>query len=292
MNMIGESLRFPLAYLCLFVLVGVECMVGEETIIATLVTPKTIFQGEPLTVTLQIKNVSTVERYILIPEIRRFGPDTILFHIWTANAGQNYTVKRPDIYIGGMKIMPPSLLPIQKISRNTTAEYSFTLIYDFPDIETRRRLFDKPGQYSIQATIFELSQPVVNVCEVPYDVPRRSIMTPVSPFEVVVPNNPREKEALEAFLSLPDEYLIYEPFVFRSDCHVEAVKCMKTFFQNYADTYLGQRASLVLGIAVADGVINDDAGAIQKTIELISRSDRVSERRLAIAILEKMVRRK
>lgn len=283
------NLGFAIA--CLVVLWNISYALAAEDIVATLLTPGTVFQGEPLSVTVQIKNVSQEYRFILIPAIRRFGPDTVTFSVQAPGSLQRQSVQRPDIYVGGLKTIPPSSLPVQKLSPGEVIEYSFSLVYDFTDAKRRKRLFDTTGRYSVQATIFELVDPVSDVNEVPYDARRRPVLTDSSDVEIVPPTIQREKDALHALWNLPDEYLIYEPFAFRSDCHAEAVTHLTEYFRSYADTNLGRRAALPLGIAVAEGVASDDSGAIRKTLESMSQGKQLQLRATASAVLEKMAKR-
>ncbi len=283
------NLGFASVYLA--VLWNIGYALAAEDIVATLLTPGTVLQGEPLLVTVQIKNVSQEYRSILIPVIRRFGPDTVTFSVQVPGAVQKQSVQRPDIYVGGMKNMPPSALPVRKLSPGEVAEYSFSLVYDFPDAKRRKRLFDSPGRYSVQATVFELVDPASDVNKVPYDARRRAVLTGSSEVEIVHPKSQREKDALHALWNLPDEYLIYEPSAFRSDYHAEAAKRLREYLQNYADTDLGQRAALPLGIAVAEGVVSDDSGVIRKTIESMSQSKQLQLRATAAAVLEKIAKR-
>lgn len=286
-----EMINLRFATVCLAVLWNIGAVLAAEDIVATLLTPGTVFQGEPLSFTVQIKNVSQEYRSILIPAIRRFGPDTVTFSVQAPDSGQRQSVQRPDIYIGGLKSMPPSSLPVQKLSPGEVAEYSFSLVYDFPDAKRRKRLFDTPGRYLVQATIFELVDPASDANEVPYDARRRPVLTDLSGVEIVPPKSQREKDALHALWKLPDEYLIYEPSAFRSDCHAEAATHLREYFRNYADTDLGRRAALPLGIAVAEGVASDDSGVVRKTLESMSQGKQSQLRATASAVLEKMAKR-
>lgn len=286
-----KEINLGFASVCLAVLWNISCALAAEDIVATLLTPGTVFQGEPLSVTVQIKNVSQEYRSILIPAIRRFGPDTVTFSVQAPGSVQRQSVQRPDIYVGGLKSMPPSSLPVQRLSPGEVAEYSFSLVYDFPDAKRRKRLFDTPGRYSVQATVFELVDLASDVNKVPYDARRSPVLTDSSDVEIVSPKSQHEKDALHALWKLPDEYLIYDPSAFRSDCHAEALTQLREYFRNYADTDLGRRAALPLGIAVAEGVANDDSGAIRKALESMSQGKQSQLRATASAVLEKMAKR-
>lgn len=265
---------------------------ANNDVIATLSLPKTVLQGEPLPIIIRVENRSTQDRCILIPVIRRFGPDTVLFRVQVPGDDQKKSIQRPDIYVGGFKNMPPAALPVKRLSPGESVEYAFSLIYDFPDVKRRKRLFDAPGKYVVQATVFELVEMVVDVVEVPYDAQRCAVETGSVSVEIVPPENRRDKEALNAMWNLPDEYLVYDPFVFRADCHAESVKKMKEYFSNYSDTKFGQRAALPLGIAIADGVISDDSGVIRKTIESLSLQKQSQLHSTAGAVLEEISKRK
>ena len=163
-------------------------------------------------------------------------------------------------------------------------------VYDFPDAKRRKRLFDTLGRYSVQATIFELVDPASDVNEVPYGARRSPVLTDSSDVEIVPPKSQHEKDALHALWKLHDEYLIYDPFAFRSDCHAEALTQLREYFRNYADTDLGRRAALPLGIAVAEGVASDDSGAIRKALESMSQGKKSQLSATASAVLEKMAK--
>lgn len=261
---------------------------AAEDMVVHLLTPQTVNQGEPLSITVKIQNASKENRSIFIPVVRRFGPDTVSFSIQVPGGTTMQSVQRPDIYVGGMKNMPPSPLPMKKLSPGEVVEYSFSLVYEFPDVKTRKRLFDQLGEYTLQATVYELVDPEIDIIEVPYDSPRHAIISKTSGVEIVSPSNQRDKDALHALWSLSDEYLIYEPTAYRSDCHAPAVVSLMEYFSNYRDTNLGRRAALPLGIAVTEGLISDDTGTIKETIEILSQSVQPHLSAMASAILKNM----
>lgn len=261
---------------------------ATEDMVVHLLTPQTVNQGEPLSLTVKIQNMSKAERSIYIPVVRRFGPDTVSFNIQFPNSTTMQSVQRPDIYVGGMKIMPPSPLPIKKLSPGEVVKYSFALVYEFPDVKTRKWLFDQLGEYTLQATVYELVDHENDSSEVPYDSPRHAIMSKTSVVEIVSPITQRDKDALHALWSLSDEYLIYEPTVYRSDCHASAIESLMEYFSHYRDTNLGRRAALPLGIAVAEGLIRDDTGIIKETIEILSQSVQPHLSAMASEILKNM----
>ena len=288
----NKRMNLVIATVCMAVLCNLSWSLAAEDIVASLLVPNTVPQGEPLPIAVQVKNVSQEYRFILIPEIRRFGPDTVLFSVKAPGDVKKQSVQRPDIYVGGLKNMPPSALPIKRLAPGETAEYSFSLIYDFPDAKRRKRLFDTSGRYLVQATVFELVEEPGEVKEVPYDVKRRAVESETADMEILPPKSQRAKDALQAMRSLPDEYLMYDPSVFRSDCHAESAKQLKEYFGHYSDTEIGQRAALPLGIAVAEGVVSDDSGVIRKAIESLSQSKQAQLRSTAATVLEKMTKRK
>jgi hypothetical protein len=288
----SKKMNLGIATVCMAILCNLNWALAAEDMVATLLVPNTVPQGEPLPITVQVKNVSQEYRIILIPVIRRFGPDTVLFSVKAPDDVKKQPVQRPDIYVGGLKNMTPSTLPITRLAPGATAVYSFSLAYDFPDAKRRKRLFDTPGRYVVQAKVFELVGDPGEVKEVPYDAQRRAVESESVDVEILHPKSQRAKDALQAMKSLPDEYLIYDPFVFRSDCHAESAKQLKEYFGHYADTEIGQRAAFPLGIAVAEGVVSDDSGVIRKTIESLSQSKQAQLRSTAATVLEKMIKRK
>lgn len=277
---------------------GVICNISrvfateDEAVVATLLVPKTAIQGEPLPVRIRVINNSKRDLQILIPEVRRFGPDTILFGVQAPGSHQMRAVQRPDIYIGGFKNMPPSALPVKRLSPGESVEYAFSLIYDFPDAQRRKKLFETPGQYVVQATIFELVDISENAQNVPYDAKRRAIEAETVVTEIISPESQRDKEALNAMWALPDEYLVYDPFVFRADCHAKSAEKILEYFSSYSDTIYGQRAALPLGIAVAAGIVRDDSGIIHKAIESLSAKKQLPVHTVASAVLKEMANRK
>jgi hypothetical protein len=276
---------------CMVILCNLSWSHAADNMVATLLLPRTVPQGEPLPVTIQVKNTSEEKRVILIPYILRFGPDTVVFSIKNPASSDYKKVQRPDIYVGGLKMRSPGMLTVRHMSPGEVVEYSFSLVYDFPVVDERKWLFVTPGRYSVQATVFELVDAASDVNEVRYDARRRPVLTDSSDVEIVPPKSQREKDALHALWKLPDEYLIYEPFAFRSDCHAEVTTHLREYFRNYADTDIGRRAALPLGIAVAEGIISDDSGAIRKTLESMSQGKQSQLRATASAVLEKMAKR-
>lgn len=267
-------------------------VLASECLMATLLVPHTVPQGEPLAVTIQVKNISKEYCYILVPIIRRFGPDTVMFDVQAPDFKQEQSVQRPDIYVGGFKSMAPLELPVKKIAPGEVTEYSFSLIYDFPDVESRKLLFKVSGRYAVRASVFELADSPGDVSEVPYNVRRCEIQTGSVNVEIIPPESQREKDALQALWGLPDEYLVYAPFAFQSDCHAEAATKMKEYYGNYSDTEFGQRVALVLGVAIAKGVVSDDSGDIRKAIESLSLNKQLPLHTVASAVLEEMANRK
>jgi hypothetical protein len=190
--------------------------------------------------------------------------------------------------VGGLKIMPPQPCEIRRFAIGESVEYRFSLAYDFLNSRHHQLLFDTPGKYFIQISIYE---PLcVKDCDtsVPYDSECRTIQSEISSAVVVAPADIREQQALNALANLPCEYLLYAPFEFRAECHADAIKDFQQFFREYSGTRLGRRAALPLGIALSQGLIQDDSHAIIETLEKLAHDDDLELRQSALRILSQL----
>lgn len=259
---------------------------AKDEIKVALVVPDRIQLGEPLPVSVRIQNKSDKGITIMEPIIRRFGRDTIIFELQRPCANSFMKIEHPDVYIGGMKIIAPMPYPIRRLAPNESVEFAFSLAYDFPFFEEQRqRLFDTPGKYLLQISIYEPLHVKDGETSVPYDSECRTIQSEISSVVVVAPTDIREQQALAAFANLPCEYLLYGPFEFRADCHADAIKDFRRFLHDYSDTRLGRRAALPLGIALSQGLIQDDADTIVETLKKLANDADPDLRQSAAEIL-------
>ncbi|MCG2679364.1 MAG: hypothetical protein L6455_05255 [Kiritimatiellae bacterium] len=258
----------------------------------SLLGPTKVIQGEPVLLTLRVENTSQLSRYIVVPEIRRFGPKTVLFRLATANAATFEDIQYPDIYIGGMKNLPPKPLPVQCLQSGMTAEFNFTLMYDFPVVTKRKRLFDRPGTYTVEVTIFEPKSVPQDRLDIPYDAEKNPITPEPFSFEIIPPENAMDKMALARLIELPDEYLLYAPETFRSDCHAEAIMKIAEMFRDFSQTRYGRYCALPLGVALNTMSIDIDRKKIETILESAGQEKDFPLHREAMIVLEKMRRSK
>lgn len=262
---------------------------AKDEIKVALVVPDRIQLGEPLPVSVRIQNKSDKGITIMEPIIRRFGRDTIIFELQRPCANSFMKIEHPDVYIGGMKIIAPMPYPIRRLAPNESVEFAFSLAYDFPFFEEQRqRLFDTPGKYLLQISIYEPLHVKDGETSVPYDSECRTIQSEISSAVVVAPADIREQQALNALANLPCEYLLYAPFAFRDYCHADAIKDFQQFFREYSGTRLGRRAALPLGIALSQGLVQDDSHAIIETLEKLAHDDDLELRQSALRILSQL----
>ncbi|MBP5545099.1 MAG: hypothetical protein ILM98_13570 [Kiritimatiellae bacterium] len=262
---------------------------AKDEIKVALSIPDRIQLGEPLPVSVRIQNKSDKGITIMEPIIRRFGRDTIIFELQRPCANSFMKIEHPDVYIGGMKIIAPMPYPIRRLAPNESVEFAFSLAYDFPFFEEQRqRLFDTPGKYLLQISIYEPLHVKDGETSVPYDSECRTIQSEISSVVVVAPADIREQQALNALANLPCEYLLYAPFEFRAECHAGAIRDFWQFLNEYSDTRLGRRAALSLGIALSQGLILDDSHAIIETLEKLAHDNDFELRQSALRILSQL----
>lgn len=262
--------------------------IAEDGIDVELTIPDSIQRCEPLPVSVRVQNKSDKSITIMEPIIRRFGRDTITFALKRPNDECFSEIEHPDIYVGGLKIMPPQPCEIRRFAIGESVEYRFSLAYDFLNSRHHQLLFDTPGKYFIQISIYE---PLcVKDCDtsVPYDSECRTIQSEISSAVVVAPADIREQQALNALANLPCEYLLYAPFEFRAECHAGAIRDFWQFLNEYSDTRLGRRAALSLGIALSQGLIQDDSHAIIETLEKLAHDNDFELRQSALRILSQL----
>ena len=262
--------------------------IAEDGIDVELTIPDQILLGDPMPVSVRVQNKSDKSITIMEPIIRRFGRDTITFALKRPNDECFSEIEHPDIYVGGLKIMPPQPCEIRRFAIGESVEYRFSLAYDFLNSRHHQLLFDTPGKYFIQISIYE---PLcVKDCDtsVPYDSECRTIQSEISSAVVVAPTDVREQLALNALANLPCEYLLYGPFAFRDYCHADAIKDFQKFFREYSGTRLGRRAALPLGIALSQGLIQDDSHAIIETLEKLAHDNDFELRQSALRILSQL----
>lgn len=247
-------------------------------------------EGEPVLLTVRVENTSHVQRSLIVPEIRRFGPKTILFRIASTNAATFEDIQYPDIYIGGMKNMPPRPLPIQQLGSGKAADFTFTLMYDFPIAAKRKKLFDRPGIYRIEVIIFEPKNELQDPTQMPYDGDKTPIKSEPLSVEIVSPENAQDEAACAKLQELPDEYLLYAPETFRPDCHAEAIKKITRYFHEFSTTRYGRYCALPLGMALSTGATNIDREKIKAILQSAMQEKDFPLSREAAAVLEKVKR--
>ncbi len=252
---------------------------------ATITVPDRVYQGEPITLIAKIRNDSTQEKNIVVPETRRFGRDSIEFFFQPPGTSDFKRILHPDVYVGGMKMMAPKPCPIIRLAPDETVEYVFSVAYDFMDSRCYQKLFDTPGKYSFQVSLYEPLHVKDGEMSVSYDSEWKAIKSEITSTVVVAPTGIRERQALNALANLPCEYLLYGPFEFRADCHADAIKDFQQFFREYSGTRLGRRAALPLGIALSQGLVQDDSHAIIETLEKLAHDDDLELRQSALGIL-------
>ncbi|MBR3085302.1 MAG: hypothetical protein IKH04_02755 [Kiritimatiellae bacterium] len=275
------------AFLCFSHIVVMNSF-AQDGIDVALSIPDQILLGDPMPVSVRVQNKSDKSITIMEPIIRRFGRDTITFALKRPYDECFSEIEHPDIYVGGLKIMPPQPCEIRRFAIGESVEYRFSLAYDFLNSRHHQLLFDTPGKYFIQISIYE---PLcVKDCDtsVPYDSECRTIQSEISSAVVVAPADIREQQALNALANLPCEYLLYGPFEFRADCHADAIKDFQQFFREYSGTRLGRRAALSLGIALSQGLIQDDSHAIIETLEKLAHDNDFELRQSALRILSQL----
>ena len=276
-----------LAFACLAAFMALGAAAADGGIKVELSIPDALQQGEALPVVVRVENSSSEHRCILMPEIVRFGLDTVFFDIITPVVKNTSRVLRPDIYIGPMRSGTPPLIPVVNLPPNGVAKYSFFLFYDFPSLETRKHLFKNAGKYSLRATVYELDESGEQREVLPY-VKKHEVQSEFKEFTVVPPENEDEAAAFSDMWNLEHEYFLYEPKYFCRTWFLKFVPQLREYLKKYRNTNLGRRAALPLGMAVSQGVIEDEDGDIQRALEELSRSKLKDASALATDVLKRM----
>ena len=136
----------------------------------------------------------------------------------------------------------------------------------------------------LRASVFEPLDSQDHAMSVPYDSRWHAIQSEMETVVVSIPEGVRDQQALKAFETLPCEYLLYAPFSFRFDCHKDALEPLKVFLLEYLDTDLGRRAALPLGVAMSQGLVQDERHAIVDTLGLFGTGANAELRDTALAI--------
>jgi len=280
----------------LYVLIGISFMtnitVGKDDVPrdlhVLLLGPNKVFQGEPVSLTVRINNTSKLRRNFIVPEIKRFGPETALFRVASTNTATFESVQYPDIYVGGMKSLSPKPLRVQQLGSGMTAEFSFTLMYDFPTVKKRKQLFGRPGIYKIEVTVFEPKNEPQNPTEMPYDGDKTPITSVPLSVEIVPPDNAQDKAAFAKLQELPDEYLLYAPEMFKPDCHAEAIQRMSDYFREFSATRYGRYCALPLGMALKNETPNIDKEKVKAILESVAQEKGFPLSREATVVLDRI----
>ena len=280
--MIAHKFRLIL-YVTFSAVLQASCLAMDRQLSVTIQMPSVVSRGAPVPVTVRITNNSVTNRYALWPVIRRFGLDTVRFSIRTPD-GTQFDQLRPDIYIGGMKTMPPSALPVLKLVPQGSADYMFSLVYDFPTVQERRFLFTTPGLYSIRVLVYETVAVPDDAGTIPYDAPRTKILSDWYQVRIVPSSSSYDQEAWEASQKLPDEYLLYEPLMVPADWPPLNARRFFDYFQSYRKTTLGYRAALVLGVAAAKGVTGEVPTTVVDALDDLERDSRSSLHDTAVVV--------
>lgn len=282
----------------LYVLISISFMTnitvgkddGPRDLRVSLLGPNKVVQGDPVSLTVRINNTTKLRRNFVVPEIKRFGPETALFRVASTNAATFESVQYPDIYVGGMKSLSPRPLRVQQLESGMTAEFIFTLMYDFPTAKKRKQLFRRPGIYNIEITVFEPKNEPQNPTEMPYDGDKTPITSEPLSVEIVPPDNAQDKAAFAKLQELPDEYLLYAPEMFKPDCHAEAIQRMSDYFREFSATRYGRYCALPLGMAVSNGATNIDREKIKTILQSAMQEKDFPLYREAAVVLEKVKR--
>ena len=299
-----KSIQLAFACLAAFMALGVAAV--EDGVKVDLSVPDELRQGEPLPVAERVENKSNASRSIFLPQIQsdRFGRHTVSFDIiashikspfsdiyTTMNPRSPTQITRPDIYVSAVcRSREPGPIPVVKLPPKGVAEYSFSLFYDFSSYKTRRKLlFKNTGKYSLRAAIYELDEGGDQSKMIPNDGKMHEVPSEFKEFTVIPPENKDESAAFSDLWMVEDEYLLYAPEYFGElRRHLEGVPQLREYLKKHRNTNLGRRAALPLGMAVSQGVIEDEDGDIQRALEELSRSKLKDASALATDVLKRM----
>jgi len=274
-------------FVCLAAFMALGAAATEGGIKVELSLPNKLHQGEALPVVVRVKNASSENRSILMPEIQHLGMHTVLFDIIFPDAEESSEISFPDVYIGPLKSMSAyPQVSVIKLPPNGTVAYTFSLFYDFPTVKRRVALFRHTGKYSLRATVFELDESV-ECRTVTCDVKKHPIQSGHKEFTVVPPESEKDAAAYSEMWKLDCEYLLYAPEYFRKSS-LEFVPQLEAFLRRHGSTDLGRRAALPLGMGVSQGFVEDQDGFIKKALEELSQSKLKDASALAADVLQRM----
>ncbi len=232
-----------------------------------LVTEDRTAIGIPVFLKLKIENGSQQAYAFFAPATRRFGYDTVIFHVSPPGQEAFFRVASPGIYDGPMKAgSPPKYLPSVTVPPGGSSSFGFVLDYDCPTIRKRKWLFPVVGEYEIRASVFLLRRaPKTNGRAVPR-APRTTVETPPVSVRIVEPE-PGERAAYAAMRRLTYDYLLYAPECYHPDKHVGALDETRRFIARHSrSSYARYGELLVWCAAFAEGENRRDARVMQDAL--------------------------